>query len=90
MGSADRDKVGMNTLTVHTSTLFDPKKKRFVSSRSITVDPATGLITSIFVRDDAARPLPDPLPANAVDLRGKFVMPGLVNAHTNILSRADE
>lgn len=39
---------------------------------------------SIITRDDAAFPLPDPLPEGAIDLRGKVVMPGLVDACTHI------
>lgn len=77
-------------LTIHTSTLFDPRQKKFISDVSITVDTITGLITSIITRDDAAFPLPDPLPQDAIDLRGKFVMPGFVNAHTHIFSQNTE
>ncbi|PVH83622.1 hypothetical protein DL98DRAFT_513125 [Cadophora sp. DSE1049] len=75
-------------LTIHTSTLFDPRQKKFIPDVSITVDTVTGLITSIIARDDAAFPLPDPLPEDAIDLRGKFVMPGFVNAHTHIFSQS--
>ncbi|KAK0112820.1 hypothetical protein ONS95_014548 [Cadophora gregata] len=74
-------------LTIHTSTLFDPRQKKFLSDVSITVDTITGLITSIITRDDMAFPLPDPLPDDAIDLRGRFVMPGFVNAHTHIFSQ---
>lgn len=74
-------------LTIHTSTLFDPRQKKFISDVSITVDTVTGLITSIITRDDAAFPLPDPLSEGTIDLRGKFAMPGLVNAHTHIFSQ---
>ncbi|KAH9218051.1 hypothetical protein DL95DRAFT_444320 [Leptodontidium sp. 2 PMI_412] len=73
-------------LTIHTSTLFDPRQKKFISDVSITVDTGTGLITSIIARDDVAFPLPDPLPEDTVDLRGKFVMPGFVDAHTHIFA----
>ncbi|KAG4429848.1 hypothetical protein IFR05_014671 [Cadophora sp. M221] len=71
-------------LTIHTSTLFDPRQGEFLSDISITVDTGTGLITSVIARDDVAFPLPDPLPDDAVDLRGKFVMPGFVDAHTHL------
>ncbi|KAH7370443.1 hypothetical protein BKA65DRAFT_417985, partial [Rhexocercosporidium sp. MPI-PUGE-AT-0058] len=80
----------MSRLVLHTSTLFDPRQKKFISDVSITVDTVTGLITSIIARDDASFPLPDPLPEDSIDLRGKFVMPGFVDAHTNIFSHPSD
>ena len=71
----------MANLTIHTSTLFDPKKKAFVSDVSITVDPASGLITKVFERTE---PLGSSVPEGDVDLRGKVVLPGFVDAHTHI------
>ncbi|KAH8646259.1 amidohydrolase [Xylariales sp. PMI_506] len=68
--------------TVHTSTLFDPKKKAFVSNVSITVDPVSGLIVDVFEREPDS--LEESVPAGDVDLRGKFVTPGLVDAHAHI------
>lgn len=70
----------MSQFTVHTSILFDPKKKQVVKDVSITVDKTTGNISDVFQRSS---PLDD-IPPGDVDLRGKFVMPGLVDAHTHI------
>ncbi|KAK7545530.1 hypothetical protein IWX49DRAFT_497788 [Phyllosticta citricarpa] len=67
---------------IHTSLLFDPKKKAFVSNISVTVDPITGLITAINARPSSA--LPNPLPFGDIDLTSKIVLPGLVDAHTHI------
>ncbi|KAH8662001.1 hypothetical protein BX600DRAFT_465269 [Xylariales sp. PMI_506] len=66
---------------VHTTTLFDPKKKAFIQNVSITVNPKTGSIVSTEVRPSADI---DKLDVNDIDLRGKVVMPGLVDAHTHI------
>lgn len=78
----------MAKLTIYTSTLFDPKKKAFLSNISLTVDTSTGLIIGIFQHDDIS--LADPLPENSIDLRGKFVMPGFVDAHTHIFLHSYE
>ena len=68
--------------TIHTSILFDPKKKAFISDVSITVDPVPGLIVDVFERKQGA--LGRSVPVGDVDLRGKVVMPGFVDAHTHI------
>ncbi|KAJ5812674.1 amidohydrolase domain-containing protein [Penicillium riverlandense] len=68
--------------TIHTSTLFDPKKKEFVSDTSITVDPVSGLIIEVIKRTPEF--LGSSVPAGDVDLRGKIVMPGFVDAHSHI------
>lgn len=68
-------------LTVHTSTLFDPKRKAFVQNVSITVDPQTGSIVSVKKRASAEV---EELGPDDIDLRGKVAMPGFVDAHTHI------
>ncbi|XXG97857.1 hypothetical protein Hte_004171 [Hypoxylon texense] len=70
-------------VTVHTSSLFDSKQKRFVSDLSLSIDPKTGLITKVYKRDSSlpARNVSD---QNTIDLRGLTVLPGLVDAHTHI------
>lgn len=70
--------------TVHTSTLFDPKKKQFVTDVSITVDPVSGNIVKVEQRSPGSLALGDVVPEGDVDLRGKVVMPGLVDAHAHI------
>ena len=69
------------TFTVHTSTLFDSKQKVFLKDHSITVDPSTGLITSVHKRTAS---LPATIASPDIDLRGKTVLPGLVDAHTHL------
>jgi imidazolonepropionase-like amidohydrolase len=66
--------------TVHTSTLFDPKKKKWLSDISITVDPSNGSIVKVFTRESQL----DAVPVGDVDLRGKYVLPGFVDAHAHI------
>ncbi|KAI1161861.1 hypothetical protein F5B18DRAFT_626709 [Nemania serpens] len=70
-------------LTIHTSSLFDSKDKRFASDISIDVDTSTGLITRAYKR---GQPLPhyDVSDSKTIDLRGLTVLPGLVDAHTHI------
>ncbi|KAL4887536.1 hypothetical protein BJY04DRAFT_225503 [Aspergillus karnatakaensis] len=73
----------MTQFTLHTSTLFDPKLKRVRSNVSITVDSKTGLIVRVYKRENGEG-VPEPLPECDIDLRGKYVMPGLVDAHTHV------
>jgi len=74
--------------TIHTSILFDPKKKAFVSNISITVDPVSGLITEVIERN--AGSLGTSVPEGDVDLRGKVVTPGFVDAHAHIFLHSYE
>ncbi|PWY80730.1 amidohydrolase [Aspergillus sclerotioniger CBS 115572] len=73
----------MADFTIHTSSLFDPQIKRFRSNVSVTVNPASGLIVRVFERDDKVL-LSDLWKAGDIDLRGRYVLPGLVDAHTHI------
>ena len=66
--------------TVHTSILFDPKKKAWVNDYSITVDPISGSILKYYQRTELLGTIPE----NDIDLRGKFVFPGFVDAHSHI------
>ncbi|WVQ67227.1 uncharacterized protein L199_005422 [Kwoniella botswanensis] len=75
----------MKVFTVHTDLLFDSKKKQFVKDISITVDGDTGLISKVVERKEA---LPESIQAPDVDLRGKVVCPGFVDAHTHIFLHA--
>lgn len=74
-----------NSFTIHTDCLFDSKNKKFVKDTSIVVDPTTGLIKSVYQRKDA---LSSKITPPDIDLRGKCVLPGLVDAHTHILLHA--
>lgn len=67
--------------TLHTDTLFNPLTKGVENGVSIVVDEDTGSVVKLFGRSE---PLPAVLPEGDVDLRGKFVMPGFVDAHTHI------
>ncbi|KAJ9144079.1 Amidohydrolase [Pleurostoma richardsiae] len=66
--------------TIHTSKLFDPLKLEVLSDISIRVNPSTSLIEEVYKRTEALGSIPD----GDIDLRGKFVMPGFVDAHTHI------
>ncbi|KAL1872386.1 hypothetical protein Daus18300_004356 [Diaporthe australafricana] len=67
------------TLVLHSSLLFDPQKKAFVKDVSIKIDLQSGGITAVYERasDEEIRD-------GDIDLRGKVVMPGFVDAHTHI------
>ena len=74
-----------SNFTVHTDCLFDSKRKAFVKNTSIDIDPNTGLITKVYQRTEA---LQNNIREPDIDLRGKCVLPGLVDAHTHILLHA--
>lgn len=65
---------------VHCSTAFDPKGMQRLENVSFKVDPAVGLIVEVVQRASGDCEVGE----NDVDLRGKFVMPGFVDAHTHI------
>ncbi|KAK1701393.1 amidohydrolase [Colletotrichum godetiae] len=67
--------------TVHTSLLFNPRNKAFDKNISIVVDPATGAIAHVYERKRADNV---ELESRDIDLRGKVVMPGFVDAHTHV------
>ncbi|KAI1188414.1 hypothetical protein F5B17DRAFT_395832 [Nemania serpens] len=70
-------------LTIHTSSLFDSRNKRFASDVSIDVDTSTGLITRTYERRQSLPPY-NVSDSKTIDLRGLTVLPGLVDAHTHI------
>ena len=73
----------MSQITVHTSQLFDPKQKKVLDNISITVDRVTGCIVKVFGRpDETLSRAPED-----IDLRGLFVMPGLVDAQYEFQSQ---
>lgn len=72
--------------TVHTSQLFDPKTKKVQNNWSITVDKQSGRIVKVFERSDE----PESFPEGDIDLRGKYVLPGFVDAHTHVFLHSYE
>lgn len=74
--------------TIHTSVLFDPKSKQFRSNVSVTVDPVSGLIVAVTERQPDS--LESSVPDGDIDLRGKVVMPGFVDAHSHIFLHSYE
>lgn len=66
-------------VTIHSSLLFDPKKKAFVDNVSIRVDSQRGSIVEVYTRESD-----DEIHDRDIDLRGKVVMPGFVDAHTHV------
>ncbi|KAI1279799.1 hypothetical protein F5Y07DRAFT_33952 [Xylaria sp. FL0933] len=70
-------------LTILTSSLFDSRKRRFVSDISIEVDTSTGLITRTYERSQSL-PNHNVSDSKTIDLRGLTVIPGLVDAHAHI------
>ncbi|KAK0613083.1 hypothetical protein B0T17DRAFT_511437 [Bombardia bombarda] len=73
------------TFTLHSSVLFDPKKKAFLKNVSIEIDRESGAIANVFKRDEA---VPLELSTGDIDLRGKLVMPGFVDSHAHIFLHA--
>ncbi|KAK4168628.1 putative Xaa-Pro dipeptide hydrolase [Cladorrhinum sp. PSN259] len=74
-----------STFQIHTSLLFDPKKKAFLKNISIEVDLQTGEIVGTTTRNDEEdASLVVTTKSGDIDLRGKVVLPGLVDAHTHI------
>lgn len=80
----------MAQFTLHTSWLFDPKLRRARPNVSVTVDASSGLIVRVFERDDEATPFSEAMRDGDIDLRGKFVLPGLVDAHTHVFLHSYE
>lgn len=67
------------SVTVHSSLLFDPKKKEFVKNVSIRVDCQRGSIAQVYERQSD-----DEIRDGDIDLRGKVVTCGFVDAHSHI------
>lgn len=74
--SGDMNVIGINirkmTYTIHTSLLFDPHQKLWLTNVSIQVDKQSGLISSVTQRSAKDADIDD----GDVDLRGYTVLPG--------------
>ncbi len=76
-----------DTVTIHSSLLFDPKKKAFLENQSIKVDRERGIILDVYERTAQ-----DSIHHDDIDLRGsgRVVMPGFVDSHPHILLHSYE
>lgn len=73
---------------IHTTTLFNSRTKSFDKNVSLRVNTKTGLITKVSRRESLSV---TSFGDNDLDLRGKTVLPGFVDAHTHVfLHRVDE
>ncbi|KAK4125313.1 hypothetical protein N657DRAFT_655346 [Parathielavia appendiculata] len=77
-----------DTVTVHTSLLFDPIQKAFLENLSILINTRTGAIVRLHNRNTPD--LPSTMSERDIDLRGKVVLPGLVDSHTHIFLHSDK
>ncbi|KAK1596874.1 amidohydrolase [Colletotrichum navitas] len=73
--------VSGSLITLHTSLLFNARRKTFDKDISIVVDPTRGTIEDVYHRTDDGHFTVD---ETDIDLRGKVVMPGFVDAHTHV------
>ncbi|KAG7291830.1 hypothetical protein NEMBOFW57_001851 [Staphylotrichum longicolle] len=77
-----------HTITIHTSVVYEPVNKEFLENMSIEVNTKSGAISNFHAR--SSPDIPSPLPDNHIDLRDKFVLPGLVDSHTHIFLHSDK
>lgn len=64
---------------LHSSLLFDPQRKAWLENVSIKIDLQSGGIAEVYTRESD-----DEIRNDDIDLRGKVVMPGFIDAHTHI------
>ncbi|KAL1886061.1 hypothetical protein Cpir12675_006876 [Ceratocystis pirilliformis] len=68
-------------LAIHTSMLFNPRTEEVMPDVTIEVNCATGKITRMIQHDADTEVVTK---TGDIDLRGKFVMPGLVDSNTHV------
>ncbi|KAK2061557.1 amidohydrolase [Colletotrichum caudatum] len=73
--------VSNTRITLHTSLLFNARRKAFERDISIVVDPTRGIIEDVYHRADGDH---FTVTERDIDLRGKVVMSGFVDAHTHV------
>lgn len=69
-----------------TSHLFEPTTRKFIQDQVITINERLGLVIDVQTYEGGDEDLfvPDKLTRRVIDLRGKFVLPGLVDAHSHL------
>lgn len=75
-----------DSFNIFTSVAFDSKAKVFRDNVSIVVERSTGSIAAVYERGSLDAYVAD----DDIDLRGKVVMPGFVDAHTHIFLHSYE
>ncbi|KAK2014097.1 amidohydrolase [Colletotrichum eremochloae] len=73
--------VSGSRITLHTSLLFNARRKSFDKDISIVVDSTRGTIEDVYHRTDGGHLIVN---ERDIDLRGRVVMPGFVDAHTHV------
>ncbi|AGE37760.1 amidohydrolase family protein [Lactiplantibacillus plantarum] len=62
------------------ASIYSSEKQTFIDNQFMTVDDATGKIIAV------GTGTPDTIAEQTIDMQGKYVMPGIMNAHTHITS----
>ena len=62
------------------ASIYSSEKQTFIDNQFMTVDDATGKIIAV------GTGTPDTIAEQPTDMQGKYVMPGIMNAHTHITS----
>ncbi|MBS0937522.1 metal-dependent hydrolase family protein [Lactiplantibacillus plantarum] len=62
------------------ASIYSSEKQTFIDNQFMTVDDATGKIIAV------GTGTPDTIAEQTTDMQGKYVMPGIMNAHTHITS----
>lgn len=74
-------------IKIHTSLLFNSKSRTFDKNLSIIVAPTSGTIVNVQRRENDDN---IGVGHGDIDLRGKVVMPGFVDAHTHVFLHSYE